>query len=75
MCTVSEGIYQEGIAEGKIQGLAIGKKEGLAIGKKEGILTAVSRLIENGMTFDEASKALRLTKKEKKEYLLNNKDR
>ena len=85
MCTVSEGIYQEGIAEGKIQGLAIGeqrglaigeqrglaigKKEGLAIGEQRGILTAVSRLIENGMTFDEASKALRLTKKEKEEYL------
>ena len=64
MSTLSQGIYEEGIRVGKIEGINIGKIEGI----QEGMLSAILRLINNGMSFEEVVKILKLSKDEQKNF-------
>lgn len=72
MSTLSQGIYEEGIRVGKLEGINIGKTEGINIGKtegiKEGMLSAILRLINNGMSFEEVVKILKLSKDEQNDF-------
>jgi len=50
----------EGIAEGRAEGIAEGRAEGRAEGMAEGLVKALSRLIDAGMSEEQAKKLLGL---------------
>lgn len=67
MCTIYQGLIDEGIEIGKQEGIKLGKQEGIEMGRQSVIL----ELIKNGMPLEVVNKHLKLTKKEKEEYLSN----
>lgn len=56
---LAEGL-EEGRAKGLAEGLAAGRAEGISIGEERARLTFIDRLIERGMSYDEAAEILRL---------------
>lgn len=70
MCTLSEGLYQEGIRVGELRG----KQRGIAIGEKNGINKVLSDLakpfIELGLSKEEIFEKLNLPNEYKESFNL-----
>ena len=77
MCTLSQGLIDEGIEIGKLEGIKTGKLEGIELGKSEGIdigkreqLThSTSSLMRLGFTKKDIIKMLDITKKDMKLFV------
>ena len=58
MCNLSEGIYEEALAEGKV----LGRKEGREEGRETKTLQFVINLLKNKFSYDDISKLTETTR-------------
>ena len=65
MCNLSEGIREEGFAEGKLEGIEEGREEG----REEGLFIAAKKMIEKGMSIDIVAESLEIPKEAIEKYL------